>query len=371
MPLLFRYLSFQFFRLFFLALLTSIAVALLLRIEGIAQIAYLGTKLRTLLLFTLTQIPYFLPLLLPLSALIAGLLLFQRLSSTRVFTALQTHGISLPTLLSPLLAIGLFLSMSNFFIASELAPRAHVASKEIAHRWSLTNPFVCMQQLQRFQLHDLYFEMELLKGGEAAKNLLLVLPHVASHRLQLVLIRDALYTGTELIGSDVTWVSAQESHLPDAFDHLMIENERRATTSSLDSLRLMEEPSWKLPNDYLTLPLLRLRMADLRQERFENYLLESYFSKALRRAYADLFRRFSLGIAPLSFLFLGCSFGMHHGRMESRRKLLILLPLTAFALFAFSFAKQAGESLSLALLFYLLPHLLMGGASLLQLRRLQ
>src|SRR5438132_1223109 len=95
MPALWRYLITYFLKIAFTCNLAFVAILLTMQLDDIAHFAALGAPFHYILLFTFHQIPYILPIALPLSCLIASLLLMQRLSNTHELTALRASGFSL------------------------------------------------------------------------------------------------------------------------------------------------------------------------------------------------------------------------------------------------------------------------------------
>ena len=109
--------------------LLSISTLLVLRFQEIARFATSGASIKSVALFTLLQIPYILPIAIPVSCLIAALLLFQSLSLGQELTALRTSGFGLKAIATPILFAGFFLTLVNFTVTSEMAPRCRGQSE--------------------------------------------------------------------------------------------------------------------------------------------------------------------------------------------------------------------------------------------------
>src|SRR4051812_4375873 len=116
LPILWRYAIFSYLRYFVLSVGTFIAVLLVLRFKEIARFAALTANWAKAGVFTLYQIPFILPMAIPLSALIASFLMVERMSSSHELTALRAARVSLKTILTPLWITGCFLSALNFAI---------------------------------------------------------------------------------------------------------------------------------------------------------------------------------------------------------------------------------------------------------------
>ncbi|HEY4831929.1 MAG TPA: LptF/LptG family permease, partial [Waddliaceae bacterium] len=120
MPIFWWYLLKNYLNVLLLSLFSFVAILLISRLEEIAQFAAMGAKFSYLIIFTLYQIPYILPIAIPISCLISAMILFQRLSSTHEFTALRSCGIALSRIITPILLASLFLSVGCFYITSEM-----------------------------------------------------------------------------------------------------------------------------------------------------------------------------------------------------------------------------------------------------------
>ena len=75
MPIFWRYLLIHFLKVFCLCVVAFIAILLTMRLDEIASLMTLGAGVTELVWFTLQQIPYILPIAIPISALISSMLL--------------------------------------------------------------------------------------------------------------------------------------------------------------------------------------------------------------------------------------------------------------------------------------------------------
>src|SRR5690606_38884406 len=122
MPILWRYALHSYLKVFLLSISTFIAVLLIARFKEIARFTAVTGDFSKTGLFILYQIPSILPIAIPISALITSLSLFQRLSRTHELTALRASGLSLFSLITPLLLCSSLLSILNFSICAEISP---------------------------------------------------------------------------------------------------------------------------------------------------------------------------------------------------------------------------------------------------------
>src|SRR3569832_1685770 len=94
MPILWRFLLKSYFQVFLLCMTSFIAALFVMRFKDIAEFATLNSDALSIFLFSLYQLPYVLPLAIPISCVIASMLLFQKLSHYQELTALRAAGVS-------------------------------------------------------------------------------------------------------------------------------------------------------------------------------------------------------------------------------------------------------------------------------------
>ena len=111
MPFVWRLLLRNYFQVFFLCMSGFISILLVTRVQEIARLAAVNSQIGKIFLFTLFQIPYILPIAIPISGLIAAILLLNRLSHTHELTAFRASGIGVKTLGTPLLMAAFLLSI--------------------------------------------------------------------------------------------------------------------------------------------------------------------------------------------------------------------------------------------------------------------
>lgn len=115
-PVLWRYLLWQYGKTLALSLAGFLLILLSTRLEEAAKLVSFGTSIGSVVLFVLYQIPYVMQIALPISTLIGALYLFQRLSTNNELTAARASGMSLFELLTPLLLFSLFIAMLSFSV---------------------------------------------------------------------------------------------------------------------------------------------------------------------------------------------------------------------------------------------------------------
>ena len=352
MPLIWRYLLSQYLRIFFLALISFIAILMSVRLDDIASFASLGTAQSRLLLFILYQIPYIIPIAVPVSSLLAGLLTFSRLSSTSELTAFRSSGISLRQITSPILMAAVVLSLLNFFLVSEVSTSSNLQGKKLLRDSMAINPIVLLQKAKIGHLQNAYFQMDPIKNGEAAKDLFIVLKNKGTKRLHLFVAKSVFMQNQELQMEDVSLISASPS-TNGMYDNLMIENQKSGFTNASSFAKIFFQSGWKISNDHLKFSLLKIKIKKLLQAN-----QGGSSQKELNKCYSDIARRVSLGLSVLTFTLLGASFGIDISRNVKKKSLFIVFIAGSVSLILFFVAKEFVHIFWLGCLLFLLPHLI-------------
>lgn len=348
-----RYLLKNYLKVFLLCVFSFITILLISRLEDIAHFAAMGAKPLYVLLFVFYQIPYILPIAIPLSCLISAMILFQSLSHTHELMALRTSGLTLTKICSPILLTGAFLSLGNFYITSELATFSHLATRKMAYEISSVNPLVLLQTAAIVKLRGAYVQMDPVKNGKSAKNLLIALNH---NKIHLCLAKKLKMEDKNLRGEKVSIISSAPS---EEKDHLVIENQKTMVSSASEFARLLRRQGWKVSNDHLKFSLLRVRSQTFKKElsQGENLGQMEKIRRAFKKCKTDVVRRISLGVAAFTFTAMGVAFGIEISRNQRKRGIYIVLFLTASTFIAFFMAKAIDHLFWQASLLFLLPHL--------------
>ncbi len=112
-------------------------------------------------------IPYVLVFALPMAMLTATLLTFGRFSADNELTAVRASGISLLSLITPILVLSVLLSAVCAFVNLELAPQCRVAYKRLLFKSAMERFDMLLQErtfIRDFKPYTIYFGR--LRGNE-------------------------------------------------------------------------------------------------------------------------------------------------------------------------------------------------------------
>lgn len=366
MPALWRYLIFQFLKIALFCVVAFVAVLMTMRMDEIAHFAALGAPLSSVLIFTSYQIPYILPIAIPISCLIASFILMHRLSSTHELTAMRACGFAMRNILTPILFAAACLSLFNFWIVSEVATQSHFATNFLKNELRSVNPLLLLNNKHLMRLKGLYFDAwGPSRVGEYASDVILALPNKHQERLGLLVAQRLKASPGVFVGQGVTWITSMESKdSPQQFDHLFIENMEESITSVNDFAHLLQKKVWSINSDYLKLSFLLIRIQDqqIALGEAKSKGLPHDQIKALKlqlnRSYSDIARRMAIATATFTFTLIGLAFGIQISRRQKNLRLYMTIGLTVFYLLAFFVAKGADQNLPLAVALYMSPHLL-------------
>ncbi len=341
-----RYLLRFYFRVALSCLTGLIFILLLSRFEFIARFAVLGSGPKEILLFTLLQIPYILPFIIPISCLIAAFLLFNRLSHSHEITAARAAGRSIYHLAAPILASSLILGLLTFAISSELTPYSRRKANELSEAIARINPLLLLQKDSGLGLKELYADVKKLEKGKSAEEIILVMRPKGTGKFSIISADKLLLEDGLLQGTNVAFISSFGKDYPNGFDNLLIENQKKLRCGNsliADLGRQGNSPKQSQKAVYQSSKLLIGK------------LLSSQLTSS-GPLQMELLRRISMSLATFTLTFIGLSCGLTLGRTPSKRGLLMASSLATFFLLAFISGKALVNSPYLLLLCYLAPH---------------
>ena len=340
MPLLWRYLLRSYFQVFLLCVGGFIAILLVTRVQEIARLASLNSHFGKLCLFTLFQIPYILPIAIPISGLIAAILLLQRLSHTQELTAFRALGIGVKTLATPLLMAAFLLSVINFAIVTEITPRCRYHSHNLIQSVTMINPLFLMKMLKA---QDSYVDMKMTHLGKEAKEIIFAVKNESNDRLSLMIAKKFAIEDNLMTGKNVAIISNIAENEP-FYDNLIIENQEMMSTSASALSSLMQKRTQRIGMEHLPMKTLLQTFSD-----------PNVKIKTVKRAKFELCRRIFFPVITFAFTLLGFSLGMQIGRGRKKWGIYIAILLSSLTFICSIAAKSFQLVPYKVLFFYTLP----------------
>jgi lipopolysaccharide export system permease protein len=355
-PVLWRYIAANYLKTFFLSLTTFVLVLLISRFKEIARLAAITGQPLKIGLFVVYQIPFILPMAIPLSALIAAFLLFQQMSQTHELTALRASGLSFKKILSPLLVIASFVTLANFSISGDIAPYCKRESKLILFKETIGNPTTCFKNTNFLKQNDVYLKGKMNEATGEISPITLVVANKKNHMLNLISAQSLHIQKDQIKGTDISIVSHLDGEA-NQFDPLVIETQKTMFMDS-DNLELVFKKNRPKP-DGSTLSF-RMLMNQIQEK-----------NQSAKSATSEILRRTSFAVSVLSFTLLGAIFGIEQGRSPSKKRIIYLMLLILLALSSFFLGKSLKYNPTIAGIVYLLPHLLMWIGCFAQLKKIK
>ncbi|MCB1113334.1 MAG: LptF/LptG family permease [Chlamydiia bacterium] len=341
-PVLWRYLAWQFLKVFFFTTIALIGGLLTLRLEEIASFWSLDQTGTYLLTFILYQIPYILPIAIPLACLISSMILVKRLSSTHEISAMRALGYSISSIFQPVLIIATLISIANFLITSEIATETHLKTNLLKSELRSMNPLILLQNKYLLRTKGIFYDaLGAFKMGETASDVVIAFPSKDNERLSLFLAKELKVQGHNFEGENITLFTPQEKR-----HQIVLENIGRTRSEIEDFSDIIRQKAFSFSDEHLNLKYLFAKVKNP-----EN-------PKAKARAISEIFRRLSLGLAPFTFSLMGLSFGLSISRRDSKKGLIFATLLATLFLTTFFFAKGASSRILPSLTLYFIPHFL-------------
>lgn len=361
MPIIWRYLYRQFFKVFILTTVSFIFILLVTRLKEIARFISLSPNIGYVFSFIINIVPYILPIAIPIASLLSVIILFQKLSHSHELTALRCSGYSLFSLIFPLLSVALLFSLLNFYIVSELTSHSQIFSRKMINELITTNPFYLLENRNKLRKKDFYVDMSIEDRGKSAKNLFIITPDKENKQLNLMAISELEVNNDQLLAPTINVISMVESKDPSTYDHLIIENESNIVTSASDLTKIMHKTHLHLQPHHLSMPFLRIALTNktTRLKLAQNQNDTDEIKRAqndISDFHSEIARRISIGLAVFTFTMIGIGFSIEIGRNRKKRNLITISALAVFGLVCFFVGKIFHSNFYIAALIYFIPH---------------
>lgn len=348
MPTFWRYLLKKVISIFSLSILSFIVILLITRIHSIAKFAILSPSPKAVATFIGCQIPYILPIVIPLSALISTFITMRKLSTQHEVTAFRALGISLRSLISPLILLGLFFSAFNFMLTSELTPRARQLGQKLLFSSTIKNPLFLLQNSASLGLEKSIIEMQTENGGKSAKDVIFARYNNQTGHLFFSKADRLDLEDSELKGSNMVIITHGNAPSNEPFDHLFIENQKSILFSAdflcnlLESKPFNDEPKhWPL-GDLSTY----IRKGDTRDGTYLKVIFE-------------VKRRVFYAIITFLLTWMGAILGITTTRRESKKNIVLAATYTMLTFMFVILAKSFSTHALISSMLFLTPIVLL------------
>lgn len=356
MPIYWRFLISQYFKVFCLSTFSFVVILLITRLEEIAYFATLGSSWTAVLYFTWNQVPFILPIAIPISCLISAMLLVQNLSASYELTALRASGLSIKKILTPILIVALYISAANFYISSEMSTESHMNNSKLKNELRSINPLLLLQNKHVLRMKGIHFDtLGASKTGESAGDVIFAMPNKNDTGLNVMVAKELTADSNTFSGDHVTLITKAipPKNIP------IIENMGSTALSTKDFALLLKPGAPHYNNDYFRFGLLRAKM-ELEPD-----------SKTVNKIYSEMIRRIAMGTAAFTLTLMGAAFGMSISRRPGNRGILLVAIFAGLYLFAYFAAKGMDYNYLLAGSFYIIPQVVILLFSWFTLRRLE
>src|SRR5262249_15403632 len=151
--------------------------------KEIAKFMALSGEAGKTALFALYQIPSIFPLAIPCSAFVSAAILLQTMSRSQELTSMRASGLSLTSILGPLMGASFLLSLLSFSFCATLSPYCTRKATAFFYQNTSKNPLVLLQRQNLIQIRNCYLKMNITKEGKRLEDFLLILPIHGTCRL--------------------------------------------------------------------------------------------------------------------------------------------------------------------------------------------
>lgn len=208
------------------------------------------------------------------------------------------------------------------------------------------------------------------KMGEKAQDIVIAMPNNENQTINLVIAKNLKTEQEGFTAEGMTIISSPGKS--NGKVRLLLENIGVTQSSVQDFAHFVQKKVTNINNDHLDMSMLIIRLRDYQRNLRETTNREDQkeIKRHINQVYAEMLRRISTALSPLTFTLMGLSFGMNIGRKANAKRVFFAILLAAFYLIAFFAAKGLGNQLFLAAFFYLIPHLLIALLSMRYLRRI-
>lgn len=317
MPVLWRLLLSWYLKLFGLAAASLLCLLMATRLHDIATLVSLGMSGKALSFYSLYQIPYILPIVTSFAAFIASLLMGRFLLKGEELIGLSACRIRLRELIFPLLVASFFLSLANFYCTSEIATKAHLASRQIILDLQRTSPLSLLKQPKLIDRgHFAAFAGK--TNGQRSENFVFVFFEPKSAKLGLIKADSIELDGGSILSYNTLLLAGRGSDM-------WMENIGK-TRAAGDLFAWLGSSNKRLSADHLSWQQLTSATFDASPSQ-------------LNSLHSEMGRRIAFGMLPMSLTVLGLGYSLH--AVPRRKKVPFWPAILAILAIALVFASKS------------------------------
>ncbi|NGX31306.1 MAG: hypothetical protein K940chlam8_00672 [Chlamydiae bacterium] len=318
--MLYFYILKKYCKFFFLIVFSFLAILIITRSSEIAKIAVFTKDVKFVLQFIYLHIPVILPIALCISTFLASFIIFLSLHQTKGLHSLRTQGLSLKAIFLPIGIFTFFLSMTNFYLTSELATKSWYNSKNLPFHFAMQKPISAL--LAKFQeANQMIAKGDLNQSDQSATDALLF-TYIPNYDNLVCVWLDHLHLQDEaILANNVNMVSYIKTQDPSFYNHLV-----------LDYRKFVHAPV----NSYLQTYMPELKTKQMDYYTLSQLVKHPQFLSQKSTKMAEIFRRICFGICPFLMMLLGFAFGSNTARDKWHFLLVFLSTLFVFASLLFA-----------------------------------
>jgi lipopolysaccharide export system permease protein len=340
MPLLWRYLIKNFFKLFVLCIGSFLCILIVLRAQNIAKFAAFQGNLYSTVLFTVLQLPYILPFAIALSALLSSFLSVKKLSETGTLTCMRSCGLSLTKIFFPLLCLSLWFGCINFLLISEICPFCKKKTKELLNTCLQNNPLSLLDDNSFIRSRHILSLTNSISPCHK-KNLTLAFSTSATGALSLILANDLSYNQGFIEANRIHIFSLSKDS---SGKKTLIESYNFLKSTSASLL-----PSYRKYHHTFTFEELSTKKCLIKLQKVDG--------KERKHGIFEILKRLFFLSTPISFIFLGIATSVSVSR-ENKTSLSLLIASSLVILSSYFFGKSFESRPVIASLVFFAPQLL-------------
>jgi len=206
LPIIWKIVLKNYLKVFFLCNLLFASMLVLVRVYEIARFATFGGGFLNLLLFTLLQFPFILPLAIPISCSIATTILVQKMCTSSELTSLRAFGFSIYSIYKPLFALSILFSALNFYLVFAVTPSIKQACKNLMIKVTTENPLAILKNGKISAIQNGYLNLALHSKSEKIKDLFFAFKNTATNQIALIFADELYSNNNQMYGKKIDYI---------------------------------------------------------------------------------------------------------------------------------------------------------------------